>query len=115
MRKQRRREKKYNNSQYQSDAQNEEAQKHNDNCKLDIDSVDGDKKTGKQHLEKDEMIKIIEDLDLLKTKENEYSSKETLLYSLIHDYLSGNENPTKDEFLSACHRCENEHPRTRNS
>lgn len=105
----------YSNGKYQPDSQVKEAKQHNDDCSLTIDEVDGDEQTGEQHLNKDDMLAIIDEINLLDKKSNEYSSNETLLSDLISTYLSGEQHPIKEEFLKACERCENEHSRVRNN
>lgn len=103
----------YKSSRYAADDRGKEASSHDDNCKLTKEEVDGDTKTGEQHLDREQMSEIIVDLNLLEIKSNEYSSTDTLLADLINTYLSGNDHPTKEEFLNACTRCENEHSLTR--
>lgn len=106
----------YHSDRYVADKRNQEAQTHENqkdknNDTLTMYDVDGDNNTGTQYLSHEDMIKILETTNLISEKSDEYNSLESLLKDIIKYNLHGNEQPTQQEFIEACNRCREEHPR----
>lgn len=105
----------YHADKYAADKRNEEAQMHENKIsknddKLNMYDVDGDSNTGKQYLSQEDMLQIIEDLKLFDAKSEEYTSKTGLLKDIIKYNLHGDNHPTKEQFVDACIKCQEEHP-----